>query len=81
MAEHYKVICTCSYMGSAKYREKDSPFSSYGIWEFQGFNCAKTPVERPVSMTMIDAIDEAKPFCPKCHQEINISMFIEDSNN
>ena len=71
MSDIYSVICSCGFDDAkAKYREKDSPFSSHGIWTFTGLICIKNTVEEPGDMSLSNALKEAEPKCPKCNVKI-----------
>lgn len=70
MVEIFKILCDCGHIATAKYREKDNSYSSYGIWEFSDLMCESIQVMKPLSMTLDEAILEAKPSCPNCKKSI-----------
>lgn len=71
MAEIKQIECSCGHLASASYREKDNPYSSYGIWTFTGLDCISNQVEKPVQMSYSEAVAAAKPKCPVCGTEIS----------
>lgn len=75
MAEIRNIKCDCGHEASASYREKDSAYSSYGIWSFSNLDCSSNTVEKPVSMSLLSAISEAGPHCPKCSAKIETRHF------
>ena len=77
MSETYIVKCSCGYEASASYREKDNPYSSYGIWSFNNLHCQSNTVEKSVQMSLSEALVAAKPRCPECNENISASFFEE----
>lgn len=71
MAEVKEIECSCGHLASVSYREKDSPYSSCGIWTFTGLDCVLSQVEKPVQMSYSEAVAAARPKCPACGAEIS----------
>lgn len=71
MAEIKEIECSCGHRASASYREKDNPYSSYGIWTFSNLECVSNQVEKAVQMSYSEAINAAKPKCPLCGSKIS----------
>ena len=66
MAEIKETKCSCGHLASTSYREKDKPYSSYGIWMFNNLDCISRQVEKPVQMSYSEALNESKPEFPAC---------------
>jgi hypothetical protein len=64
------IECECGHIGTASYREKDNAYSSYGIWEFNGFICTSNHVEKKFQMSFREAVLEAEPVGQKCGRAI-----------
>ncbi|GAB1054280.1 MAG: hypothetical protein WAqPseu_02680 [Shewanella algae] len=72
------ISCECGHKGSAKYRENDSLYSSYGIWTFTDLDCRKRQVEKPGQMSLFEAIESAEPKCPSCGTSIDSQKYLKD---
>ncbi|WP_257291072.1 hypothetical protein [Endozoicomonas sp. ONNA1] len=70
MGERYKVICPCGYKAEAYYREKDNPYSSWGIWTFEGLKCSEKTVQKKMQMYLSEGLAFAGPVCPKCDRKV-----------
>lgn len=75
--ETYLVTCSCGKEAKATYREKDSAWSSYGIWHFYDLDCNSNAVEEPGQMGLGNALKEAQPKCSDCGIPITSSMLKE----
>lgn len=73
--EKFEIICICGEIAHATYREKDTPYSSYGIWEFLNLNCKETSVEKKFTMSRSEAVVNAEPKCKKCGHSITSNNF------
>mgnify|MGYP000078030853 CR=1 FL=1 len=74
--DEVQISCPCGHMAKAGYREKDNPYSSYGIWSFENLNCIDNTVSKGVQMSLFEAISEASPECPICNEKILIEHCI-----
>jgi len=77
MADKYKIVCNCGCEGSAKFYEKDSPYSAWGIWDFKNIDCKSDRVQKAGYMTILEAINDAEPICSGCGMKLNEQHFIQ----